>query len=60
METGNSNPERKSANQEIGFLVVDGSKVITIDKPVINIGRKADNHIVINMNLFLGITPRCG
>ena len=48
METGQSNSELKDANQATGFLIVDGSKVITIDKPVINIGRKSDNHIVIN------------
>ena len=48
METGQSNPEYKDAHHATGFLIVDGSKVITIDQPVINIGRKSDNHIVIN------------
>jgi pSer/pThr/pTyr-binding forkhead associated (FHA) protein len=48
METVQSNPEQEDGNREIGFLVVDGSMVITIDKPIINIGRKSDNHIVIN------------
>jgi pSer/pThr/pTyr-binding forkhead associated (FHA) protein len=30
------------------FLVVAGSQVVMIDKPVINLGRKKDNHIVID------------
>jgi len=30
------------------FLVVDGSRVVMVDKPVINLGRKKDNHIVID------------
>jgi pSer/pThr/pTyr-binding forkhead associated (FHA) protein len=31
----------------VAFLVVDGTRVIPLDQPVTNIGRKSDNHIVI-------------
>ncbi len=37
-----------SDHRQITFLIVDGSEVVTIDKPVTNNGRKSDNHIVIN------------
>ncbi len=30
------------------FLIVDGVKVFPLDKPVINIGRRMDNHLVID------------
>jgi hypothetical protein len=30
------------------FLIVDGVKVFPLDKPVINIGRRIDNHLVID------------
>jgi len=30
------------------FLIVNGSRLITIDQPVTNIGRRGDNHIIIN------------
>jgi len=48
MENEDSKPGQEVGDKEIGFMVVDGSKVILLDKPVINIGRKADNHIVID------------
>jgi pSer/pThr/pTyr-binding forkhead associated (FHA) protein len=35
-------------NHPVAFLIVDGSQVVVIDKPVTTIGRKSDNHIVIN------------
>ncbi len=31
-----------------GFLIVDGARVVALDKPVVNIGRKGNNHIIIN------------
>ncbi|MFH1632701.1 MAG: FHA domain-containing protein [Chloroflexota bacterium] len=45
-----SEPGSKPSGEEIqsAFLIVDGSRVVPLDKPVINIGRKNDNHIVIN------------
>ena len=45
-----SGPGSKSSSEEkqTAFLIVDGSRVIPLDKPIINIGRKTDNHIVIN------------
>ncbi|MFN2151648.1 MAG: FHA domain-containing protein [Anaerolineales bacterium] len=38
-----------SAKKEtpIAFLIVDGNRVISLEKGVINIGRKSDNHVVI-------------
>lgn len=30
------------------FLIVDGSRIIPIEEPVTTIGRKSDNHIVVN------------
>jgi pSer/pThr/pTyr-binding forkhead associated (FHA) protein len=44
------NMEKAGTDKEqfVSFLVVEGKRVITIDKPVINIGRKSDNHIVID------------
>lgn len=30
------------------FLIVDGSRVIPLDKPVVSIGRKKDNQIVLD------------
>jgi pSer/pThr/pTyr-binding forkhead associated (FHA) protein len=30
------------------FLIVDGSKIINLDKPLTNIGRSPDNHVVID------------
>jgi pSer/pThr/pTyr-binding forkhead associated (FHA) protein len=39
--------EGEDKEKSVSFLVVDGVRVITIEKPVINIGRKSDNHIVI-------------
>ena len=29
------------------FLIVDGKRVIVLDQPVTNLGRKKDNHVVI-------------
>lgn len=35
-------------NPHNSFLIINGSKVITLDQTVINIGRRLDNHIVID------------
>jgi len=44
--------ETKSAdgrtNHPIAFLIVGGARLITLDTPVTNIGRKSDNQVVIN------------
>jgi len=48
MTTSNSKSSLQSPENLKAFLVVDGSQVIMIDKPVINLGRKKDNHIVID------------
>jgi len=37
-----------SEEKQIAFLIVDGSRVVPLDKPIINIGRKNNNQIVIN------------
>ena len=45
-----SEPDTKSSGAEKhnAFLIIDGVRVIPLDQPIINIGRKKDNHIVIN------------
>jgi pSer/pThr/pTyr-binding forkhead associated (FHA) protein len=35
-------------NPKNSFLILNGSEVIALDQPVINIGRRLDNHIVID------------
>lgn len=41
-----SNPV--SNDKTVAFLIVDGASVIIIDKPIIMIGRKSSNDIVLN------------
>jgi pSer/pThr/pTyr-binding forkhead associated (FHA) protein len=41
-------PRPEDDNHQVTFLIVDGSRVVSIDQPVINIGRKSDNQIVID------------
>jgi len=41
----NSAPEPKQFPQ--AFLVVDGKRVILLNQPVTNLGRKKENHVVI-------------
>jgi pSer/pThr/pTyr-binding forkhead associated (FHA) protein len=48
MMADESKPKLEREPDQVNFLIVDGSRVVMIDKPVINIGRKADNHIVID------------
>lgn len=48
MAAGLSNNEPDLHNRQVAFLIVDGSQVVVMDKPITNIGRKSDNHIVIN------------
>jgi pSer/pThr/pTyr-binding forkhead associated (FHA) protein len=48
MMVDESKPKSERGSDQVSFLIVDGSRVVPIDKPVINIGRKADNHIVID------------
>jgi pSer/pThr/pTyr-binding forkhead associated (FHA) protein len=48
MDNKNQEQVSEDKDQQISFLVVDGKRVITIEEPVINIGRKSDNHIVID------------
>jgi pSer/pThr/pTyr-binding forkhead associated (FHA) protein len=35
------------SDENITFLIVDGKRVVTIDRSIINIGRKSDNHIIV-------------
>ena len=46
MNTGNKNLEVNSPNNS--FLILHGSEIISIDQSVINIGRRLDNHVVID------------
>jgi len=43
----NINPTSDDTDKKVTFLIVDGKRVVTIDKSIINIGRKSDNHIVV-------------
>jgi pSer/pThr/pTyr-binding forkhead associated (FHA) protein len=43
----NENPTSDDKEKQITFLVVDGKRVVTLDRSILNIGRKSDNHIVI-------------
>jgi len=40
--------DHKPEKTSTAFLVVDGVQVVVLDKAVITIGRKSDNHIVIS------------
>jgi pSer/pThr/pTyr-binding forkhead associated (FHA) protein len=46
-ETDNAEPEEKSFPPN-AFLIVDGVKVFPLTHPVINIGRRLDNHLSID------------
>lgn len=46
METGNKNLDVNTSNNS--FLILHGSEIISIDQSVINIGRRLDNHVVID------------
>lgn len=48
MTAGKSDIQPDKHNRPVAFLIVDGSQVVVMDKPVTTIGRKSDNHIVIN------------
>lgn len=45
-------PTIASRNKKVGiqhaYLIIEGENVINLTEPVINIGRRSDNHIVIN------------
>ena len=43
-----NNPKNQGQERPIPFLIVDGARVVIIRNPVIKIGRKKDNDIVIN------------
>ena len=47
MSSEKSRPDLHS-NQPPAFLIVDGSRLIIIDQPITQIGRRSDNHVVIN------------
>ncbi|TAK14225.1 MAG: DUF2662 domain-containing protein [Anaerolineae bacterium] len=50
-ETAALEPEDASEQVEIpskAFLIVGGSKIFSLDRGVINVGRKLDNHLVID------------
>ena len=34
-------------NTPVAFLIVDGNRAISLEKEIINIGRKSDNHVVV-------------
>jgi len=40
-------PHRQD-QQPVAFIIVEGTRTITLDQEITTIGRKADNHIVIN------------
>jgi len=40
-------PNRQD-QQPVAFLIVEGTRTITLNQEITTIGRKADNHIVIN------------
>ena len=46
MDSGNKNLENNSPTNS--FLILHGSEIIAIDQSVINIGRRLDNHVVID------------
>jgi len=46
MGNGNKNLENNSPNNS--FLILHGSEIISIDQSVTNIGRRLDNHVVID------------
>lgn len=41
-------PEENPEETPNAFLIVNGTDVFPLDRPVINIGRRPDNHLVIN------------
>ncbi len=43
-------PQENSSDEHSvqAFLVVDGSRVVLLNQPVVRIGRKRDNHVVID------------
>lgn len=49
METNpDSQPEAEDAIPQNAFLIIEGLKVHPLTKPVINIGRRFENHIIID------------
>jgi pSer/pThr/pTyr-binding forkhead associated (FHA) protein len=46
MNPGHKNLDESNPNKS--FLILHGSEIITIDQSVINIGRRLDNHVVID------------
>jgi pSer/pThr/pTyr-binding forkhead associated (FHA) protein len=44
----NNHPIKQNKERSIPFLIVGGSRVVLLKLPVIKIGRKKDNDIVIN------------
>ena len=49
METGiEKNEEKKDKIPENAFLIVEGVKVFPLTDPVVNIGRRLENHLVID------------
>ena len=43
-----NNPINQGQERSVPFLIVDGARVVIIRNPVIKIGRKKDNDIIIN------------
>jgi len=48
MTEGKSINRTGNFHRQVAFLIVDGTKVVQLEAPITNIGRKSDNHIVIN------------
>ncbi len=50
VETSAMVPEKNQELQEFpknAYLIIDGTRIFSLDKSVINIGRRSDNHLVI-------------
>ncbi|MBI9047328.1 MAG: FHA domain-containing protein [Anaerolineaceae bacterium] len=48
LQVSNSSSEHDHTNPEKAFLIVESSRHFPINMPVINIGRRLDNHLVID------------
>ena len=48
MQMKNGNKTADKPKLKNSFLILHGSEIISIDQPVINLGRRLDNHVVID------------
>lgn len=49
-QTQSLRPQNQPADQQVpsgAFLIVGGAEIFTLSQPIVNIGRKSDNHLVI-------------